>query len=254
MRVAAISDIHGNLDALEAVLADIARRGADLIVNLGDIVSGPLQPVETAERLMALDLPTIRGNHERQLLTLARDSMGESDAFAHKRLTPLQRQWLASLPATLTLEGIFLCHGTPQSDVGYFLHTVEPETVRPASSAEVRERAAGRREGLILCGHTHLPAVRRLGDGQLVVNPGSVGLQAYRDERPYPHIVENGSPHARYAIAERDRDGVWRAELLEVDYCWRMPAWLASEHGRLDWVHALRTGRLPASLCDGEQE
>ena len=65
LRIAAISDIHGNLPALEAVLADIARRGADLVVNCGDILSGPLWPAETAERLMALNLPTIAGNHER---------------------------------------------------------------------------------------------------------------------------------------------------------------------------------------------
>jgi len=61
MKIAAISDIHGNLFALDAVLADIDRRDVDLIVNLGDILSGPLLPRETADRLMALDLPTIRG-------------------------------------------------------------------------------------------------------------------------------------------------------------------------------------------------
>jgi predicted phosphodiesterase len=58
MKIAVISDIHGNLAALEAVLADIGRRSPDLIVNLGDTVLGPLQPFETAERLMELGLPT----------------------------------------------------------------------------------------------------------------------------------------------------------------------------------------------------
>ena len=76
MRIAAVSDIHGNLFALDAVLADIARRGVYLIVNLGDIVSGPLLPLDTAQRLMALGLPTIRGNHERQVLTMDLDRMG----------------------------------------------------------------------------------------------------------------------------------------------------------------------------------
>ena len=87
MRIAAISDIHGNLGALDAVLDDIARRGVDVTVNLGDIVSGHLQPRATAQRLMALDLPTIRGNHERQVLgDPAR--MGASDAFARAQLLP----------------------------------------------------------------------------------------------------------------------------------------------------------------------
>ena len=68
MKIAAISDIHGNLIALEAVLADIEASGADVVVNLGDTVSGALQPGETAQRLISLGLPTIKGNHERQLL------------------------------------------------------------------------------------------------------------------------------------------------------------------------------------------
>ena len=76
MRIAAISDIHGNLGALEAVLTGVADLGVDLIVNLGDICSGPLQPRETLELLRGLAVPTIAGNHERQLLTLPMEAMG----------------------------------------------------------------------------------------------------------------------------------------------------------------------------------
>ena len=81
MRIAVISDIHGNLAALEAVLADIETRGADLVVNLGDALSGPLLPAECADRLIPLELPTIRGNHERQLLTQGAEVMGLSDRY-----------------------------------------------------------------------------------------------------------------------------------------------------------------------------
>ena len=90
MRIAAISDIHGNLGALDAVLADIARRGADLTVNLGDLLSGPLLPRETADRLMALDLPTISGNHERQLLAPDAAAMSASDRHAAQSVTDSQ--------------------------------------------------------------------------------------------------------------------------------------------------------------------
>lgn len=65
MKFAAIADIHGNLLALEAVLADIAQRGIFKIVNLGDLLSGALWPAETADRLQSLNLPTVSGNHER---------------------------------------------------------------------------------------------------------------------------------------------------------------------------------------------
>jgi len=245
MRIAILSDIHGNLAALDAVLADIARRSADMTVNLGDILSGPLQPAETADRLMDLNLPTIRGNHERQLLTQTPDCMGASDAFTYARLTPRHLDWMRHLPETLRLtEEVFLCHGTPGSDVEYFLETVEPAGARAATDSEVETRAQGITAAVILCGHTHIPRARRLGDGRLVVNPGSVGLPAYEDDRPHPHKMETGSPHARYAIIERGQDSVWSAELLSVAYDWDTAARLAAGRGREDWAVALRTGRM----------
>ena len=67
MRIALISDIHSNIDALDAVLDDIARQGVERIVNLGDSLSGPFAPRETAERLVPLELPSVSGNHERML-------------------------------------------------------------------------------------------------------------------------------------------------------------------------------------------
>ena len=247
MRIAVLSDIHGNLAALDAVLGDIAGRSVDATVNLGDILSGPLQPAETADRLMALDLPTIRGNHERQLLTQPPERMEASDAYAQARLTERHRAWLASLPATLWLaDDLFLCHGTPASDIQYFLETVEPAGARAADAAEVRARAGDVPAALILCGHTHLPRAHRLDDGRLVVNPGSVGLPAYDDGRPYPHAMEAGSPHARYAIVERGADGAWSVEAITVAYNWETAAATAEARGRPDWAIALRTGRMAA--------
>ncbi len=253
MKIAAISDIHGNLLALEAVLADIASSGVDVTVNLGDILSGPLWVAETAERLMALHLPTIRGNHERQVLNFAPDRMGASDAFAAARLQPAQREWLSGLPETLRLgDEVFCCHGTPRSDLAYFLETVIPgfagagsPGVRAATLAEASERAGdtlqGVANGLILCGHTHVPRVLRLADGRLVVNPGSVGLQAYDDLHPHPHIVENATPHARYALLTRLAAG-WQVELRCVPYDWNAAADLAEANRRGDWADALRSG------------
>ncbi|MDE2619426.1 MAG: metallophosphoesterase family protein, partial [Sphingomonadales bacterium] len=175
MRIAVLSDIHGNLAALEAVLADIAHHAPDLVVNLGDIVSGPLQPAETADRLIALDLPTIRGNHERQLLEQPLAAMGESDAFTRPLLTDYHRQWLAGLPVRLDLTPeVHACHGTPASDLEYFLETVTPDGARTATAAEVVARAAPISAPVVLCGHTHMPRAVRLASGQLVVNPGSV--------------------------------------------------------------------------------
>jgi len=248
MRIAAISDIHGNLAALDAVLADIARRGADRTVNLGDIVSGPLEPAETADRLIALDLPTIGGNHERQLLAVPPEAMGASDAFAAARLSAQQRGWLAALPIDLQIgEDVLLCHGTPASDLEYFLEHVGPDGARAATPDEIAARAGPERAALILCGHTHVARAHRRADGGLIVNPGSVGLPAYEDDRPWPHAMESGSPHARYAIIERDAAGLWSAELIMVDYDWESAARTAERRGRADWAIALRTGRMGPS-------
>lgn len=255
MRIAVISDIHGNLPALDAVLEDIAASGVDVTVNLGDILSGPLWIDETAQRLMALALPTIRGNHERQVLTLPRERMGASDAFAAERIDTVQRAWLAALPDTLALsDEVFCCHGTPTDDLRYLLETPVPGFVR-GSAAGIRAAnvdEAVRRAGdvlrgvphaLLLCGHSHVPRALALPDGRLIVNPGSVGLQAYDDDHGRPHVVENGSPHARYALLTR-RPAGWQVEWRAVPYDHEAAARRADENHRPDWADALRTGRV----------
>jgi len=237
--IAVLSDIHGNLPALEAVIADAMARGATAFVNLGDIVSGPLWPRETADLLMRLDWPTIAGNQERQLLSDAPADLGPSDRFAREALTDAQLAWLARLPGTLDYAAdIFLCHGTPASDGHYLLEDVGPDGAYPAAPGAVAQRIAGRSERIILCGHSHLARLIWLEGGRIVANPGSVGLPAYADDQPHYHVMEAGSPRARYALLE---DG--GVDLLEVDYDFTAAAAKANREGRSDWAFALRTGR-----------
>jgi predicted phosphodiesterase len=263
--LAVVSDIHGNLPALEAVWAEIERAQAGLVVNLGDIASGPLWPRETVQWLMAREAAepsrwrTIAGNHERQALGRDIARMGLSDACAARALGAPERAWLGALPATSWLaDDVLLCHGTPASDLVYFMETVTPgfgahghRGVRAASAGEVAARAAerpagdlrpGRTASLILCGHTHVPRVVRVPGGPRVVNPGSVGLQAYDDVHPEPHFIENGSPDARWALVERDSRGAWQVQLRTTPYDWRAAAARAVSNGRHDWADALSTG------------
>lgn len=250
MRLAVVSDIHGNLPALEAVLAQIDAAGVDAIVNLGDIVSGPLWPRETAARLRALGWPTMAGNHERQLLTLVPDRLGASDAWARDRLDDDDLRWLASLPPSLDLGGgVRCCHGTPASDQHYLLETVTPDLgrdgspgVRAATVAEIAQRLGELQTPLLLCGHTHMPRVAQCG-ATLVVNPGSVGLPAYDDDHPHPHRIETGSPHAHWALLERTDRG-WQVQLRLTAYDWEAAARRAEAAGRGDWADALRSGRV----------
>ena len=245
VRIAVLSDIHGNLAALEAVVADFTRRGADAVVNLGDNLSGPLLPLETAEYLMAQRWTHLAGNHDRQLVAAGPEGLGPSDAFARSRLSPAVLAWTAGLATSLALnDEVFLCHGTPGSDTGYFLETAVPGRTRPATPLEVHERLGGVAAAVVLCGHTHIPRSVRSTAGQLLLNPGSVGLPAYEDDRPFQHVVETGSPDARYALIEK-RNGGWSAQMISLPYDFRPMAALAARNGRRDWECALSTGYMP---------
>ncbi len=251
MKIALLSDIHGNLAALEAVASHIRYQCVDHVVNLGDSLSGPLLPVETAQFLISQGWPSLAGNHERQLLTQAPEDMGASDAYTHSKLTPAVWDWLARLPTTLRWStDVLLCHGTPSSDVGYFLDTVEAGLTRLASRTEINQRMGVLDSAITLigCGHTHMPRVVRSADGVLLVNPGSVGLPAYDDRHPTAHVVQTGSPDARYALVERQPQGGWVVGLYSVPYDYEPMARMAERNGRPDWAYALRTGYMSAEL------
>ena len=249
-RLAVLSDIHGNLPALEAVIADAKAQGADDFLNLGDILSGPLWPKETAALLMMLGWQTIAGNHERQLLTQPIERMGASDRHAAALLGDAERQWLRSLPNVMRPQHLLLCvHGTPTSDLDYLLETVTDDYgvngskgVRAATAAEARPRLGELPAQLIVCGHSHMPR-ELIVDAYTVANPGSVGLPAFDWDRPHLHDMETGTPHARYLLVQRELF-LWKLVFRAVSYDHESAAREAEANGRPDWADALRTGRV----------
>ena len=246
VRIAVLADIHGNLLALEAVITDLRAHAPDLVVNLGDHLSGPLWAAETADLLMCqTDWIHIRGNHDRQMIELRHDTMGESDRAASEQLSAEHGRWLGSLPPTAQVgDGLLLCHGTPGHDDEYLIEDVTAGFARAAEADEIRS-LIGPRTGGVLCGHSHVPRFVRLDEKTIVANPGSVGLQAYRDvEHRHPHVIETGSPHARYLLADRE-GGNWKGTFRLVNYDWERAAELACTGRRPEWGHALRTGRVP---------
>jgi putative phosphoesterase len=173
--VAAISDVHGNLPALEAVLDEIERLGVDAIVCCGDVAAGPL-PRETCERLMTLNgARFVRGNADR-----------EPGDWAGAQLEPRHLDFLASFEDTVTLDveglgSVLFCHGTPRSD----------EEIVTAITPEPRLAAVMTGAEVVVCGHVHVQFDRRAGATR-VVNAGSVGL-------PY-----EGRPGAYWALLGPD--------------------------------------------------
>jgi predicted phosphodiesterase len=244
MRLAVIADVHGNLIALEAVLAHLRVAAPDLLVNLGDLVSGPFDPAGSADAQVALACPTVAGNHERHVL---KGGGGAWDALARPLLSAAHLAWMAGLPATLSLADgdVFACHGSPRGgDLDYLLEDVSGGRATLDAVEAIRPRLDGIGGAtVVLCGHTHMPRLAQVGP-VLVVNPGSVGLPGYRDSRPVPHVMEAGTPHARYALVSRERGG-WAAELRAVPYDHEAAARQAERHGWPQAAHVVRTGWMP---------
>jgi len=242
-RFAVIADVHGNRWALEAVLEDIARRGIRDIVNAGDHLFGPLDPAGTADLLISLNLPSVAGNQDRELIDGSPAEPGSTRESNRLALSENHLEWLRALPARLELpDRILMFHGTPERDDTYLLESVRSDgRVVQASADEIAGRAGAMSHTLLLCGHTHIPRSLKLINTQ-IVNPGSVGLQAYSDDQPAPHVMETRSPQARYAVLAR-LEATWSVELSAIDYDVEAAARMAERNLRQDWAWRLRTGR-----------
>jgi putative phosphoesterase len=242
-KIAIMADIHGNTWALDAVLADIKRRQISQIVNLGDCVYGSLDPAGTLERLMSASIMSIAGNQDREVFDESEQVRSSRDHhFVTGQLSTEQLAWLEQLPPTQVVGDVFLCHGTPSSDMIYLLEHVTGHGVFLHDSATIMAELCDVRQPVVVCGHSHVPRTVWLPDGRLVVNPGSVGIPAYDDDLPFPHVMEAGSPHARYAVLT-PQSGGWAVEHVALPYPWDQAADVARRNGRPDRARWIETGR-----------
>ena len=212
MRVAALYDIHGNLPALEAVLAEVEREGIDAIVIGGDIASGPPQPREVVELVRSLpSAHCIRGNADR--LFDEEFAGDEGLAWLLGQLGDELAQWLASLPFQVVLDDTLYVHATPLDDT-----TIVTELTTDEKLAGLLRDVEQSR---VVAGHTHMQLERRVGE-KLFVNAGSVGW-------PY-----EGRTGAYWAVLD---EGV---ELRRTDYDLERAAELvrASGHPRAEEIAA----------------
>jgi predicted phosphodiesterase len=246
-RLAILADIHANLWALDAVLAHAKSCGIEEYVNLGDTLYGPLKPHATYDRLLQENvLVTIQGNQDRMIYeATARDITSiPTLSYVIRDLGEEPIQWLHELPKTAVLgDDIYLCHGTPNSDLAYLLEDIMDGLPQVRSEGAIRELLQGVHQPVVLCGHTHIPRVVELSSGQLIVNPGSIGVQAYDDVDPVRYRMQTFSPHACYAILEKNGHG-WNVSLERVAYDHMAAAEHARVLGRDDWAQGIATGRI----------
>jgi predicted phosphodiesterase len=213
VRVAALADVHANLPALEAVLADVERAGPDLIVVGGDVVGGPF-PAETIELLRSLGERArfVRGNADRAVVEVydgAREPPA-ADAWDAGRITAEQRDVLAAFEPTVTLDvdGLgptLFCHATPRSD--------EEIVTERTPEARLADVLSGVEERVVVYGHVHMQLDLAVGRWRLV-NPGSVGMPYEAEPGAYwallgPGVELRRTAYDLEAAAERIRASGW---------------------------------------------
>jgi predicted phosphodiesterase len=198
MRILALYDIHGNIDALDAVLADPRAQDRDAVVVGGDVVPGAFA-ADVLDRLDALAEPThwVRGNGEREVAAVDPDGAAPDPdpddlplvtATLNARvLDPARVAALGALPLTVTLDGVLFCHATPRSDEELLTRLSPPDRYDDA--------LAGVEQPLVVAGHTHQQHDHTTSAGVRFVNAGSVGLPYEGDGAARWLVVDDGEPH-----------------------------------------------------------
>jgi putative phosphoesterase len=229
MRVAIVSDIHGNLAALEAVMADLDAQAPDVIVHGGDLaVIGP-RPAEVVDVIRQRGWPGVLGNTDEILFDPSGRAVQERRAprlrdwlqtlfetltpWARERLGEERLAWLRRLPLEWRRDDLLLVHAAP----GDLWRAPMPD----APEEELTRVYGGRDAGLVVYGHIHRPYVRQLG-GLTVANAGSVGLPYDGDPRPSYLLVDDGVPSVRRVAYDLDRA---ERELIETGF--PLAGWLA---------------------------
>ena len=212
MRIAVISDIHGNLHAFEAVLADVRETAPDLIFHGGDLAHGGSGNAEVIDRVRDMGWPGVLGNTDEMLFrpesltafaaqspqlqamfaAIAEMAAGERDEIGEERLA-----WLRTLPMRQTHEAMALVHAAPETT----WRSPGPET----ADAELESVYGTLGQPVVVYGHIHRSYVRKVG-GMTIVNSGSVSLSFDGDPRASYLLLEDGTPSIRRVEYDVERE------------------------------------------------
>ncbi|ULH16897.1 metallophosphatase family protein [Deinococcus sp. KNUC1210] len=214
MRLAVVSDVHGNAFALDAVLKELRGAAPDAVLNLGDQIEGTADPARAYALQAELGAVEVRGNNEEKLWPGGRRGplAQQFGAWLETQVGAAEQQRLAALPLTARVAGdVLACHGTPESAWEMLLwqwQFDDPQTgtgfYRARDPRDLLALVEPLEARVVVCGHTHRPGATRVGD-TLVVNAGAVSDQV------------DGDPRARWTLLER-RGGHWSAEFHTAAY------------------------------------
>lgn len=191
-----LADVHGNLPALRAVLAELDRDPVEAIVVAGDVAGGPMV-LESLHLLAARPEPMrwISGNAERETVEafdggpFSDDPAGRAAAWSARALDRRWRDRLAGWPISLELDGVIFCHGSPRRD--------DEVLTRATSDEPLLEALAGAGSRLVVGGHTHQHLLRRVDGRLLYANAGSVGMPYEGRAGAFWMVVDDGVPQLR---------------------------------------------------------
>ena len=246
MKIAILSDIHSNVYALEEVIKDAKNKNVDLMLNLGDSFYGPIEPLKTYKMLVENKFINVMGNQDREILEASLESLKNNKTlkYVYEDLGEEVLYWIQNLPFEKFIgDDLYMTHGTQHDDSVYMLEDVSSGKPIIRDDKKIIELIDDVESKFVLCGHSHMPRCLNLSSGQVVINPGSVGLQAYKDELPNEHFIENFTPDASYVLLTVSKKQ-YNVELIKVAYDYEKAALKAIENGREDWAHSLRTGEV----------
>jgi putative phosphoesterase len=227
MRIAVLADIHGNLPALEAVIADLERYGVDDVIINGDAINGAPFPLEVLDIIYQRNWRMVMGNHEEYMLACnepdnknyPRD-LWKNFYWTHDRLRPEDFAFIRSLPTSIKIDNLIFMHGSPRR-LNYSVLPSTPDNVITNLYGRVKQR-------YIITAHTHIPIICHWRD-KVIINPGAVGMSF------------DGNPMPSYAVLTRHNDE-WLVEHRRVLYNPEEVRGEALERGLLELdVFALNT-------------
>lgn len=246
MKIAILSDIKSNVYALQAVLDDIKSKQIDVMLNLGDSFYGPIEPKATYDLLRQNQFINLMGDQDRKILesSLAQLEENETLRYTYNDLGEEVLYWIQDLPfEKLIGADYYMIHGTYLDDSVYMLEDISSGQAKLRDDKKILEIIDDIKSTFIMCGNSCLPRCITLSTGQIVINPGSVGLQAFKSETPSKHIIENNTPDASYVILTVE-DNNYAVQPVRVAYDYEKAALKAEENNRKDWAYSLRTGKI----------